>query len=263
MGLFFADDSYDESRRMLGFGRYKQLLSFYAGRWVKVNLLTVLGGLPLAAGIAAAILTSSILVLIPASLVGGAVFGPFLAALYDSLFRGLRDAPGSWREHYRRSWKQNAKASLLPGAVVGLLVGVYAFMLYMMWVAQTPPTLGTVAVVLFGALLFFAVNLLYWPQLVLFQQSTVVRLYNVALFTLKYFWRVMGAAALLLLWTLLFLLFAPWTLLLVPFLGLWFILFVCELSLYSRLDSAFHIEEQFRALEGDPWRDTDAPSEEK
>ena len=30
------------------------------------------------------------------------------------------------------------------------------------------------------------------------------------------------------------------------------ILFVCELALYSRLDSAFHIEAQFRALEGDP-----------
>ena len=257
MGLFFADDRYDESRRMQGFGRYKQLLSFYAGRWVKVNLLAVLVGLPLAAGIAAAILTSSVLVLIPASLAGGAVFGPFLAALYDSIFRGLRDAPGSWREHFRRSWKQNAKASLLPGALVGLLVGMYAFMLYMMWVAQTPPTLGTVAVVLFGALLFFAFNLLYWPQLVLFQQSAGARLYNAVLFTLKYFWRVMGAAALLLLWTVVFLLFAPWTLLLVPFLGLWFILFVCELALYSRLDSAFHIEAQFRALEGDPWRESD------
>ena len=232
MGLFFADDRYDESRRMQGFGRYKQLLSFYAGRWVKVNLLAVLGGLPLAAGIAAAILTSSVLVLIPASLAGGAVFGPFLAALY-------------------------AKASLLPGALVGLLVGMYAFMLYMMWVAQTPPTLGTVAVVLFGALLFFAFNLLYWPQLVLFRQSAGARLYNAVLFTLKYFWRVMGAAALLLLWTVVFLLFAPWTLLLVPFLGLWFILFVCELALYSRLDSAFHIEAQFRALEGDPWRESD------
>ena len=44
MGMFFADDSYDESRRMEGFRRYKQLLSFYAGRWVKVNLLT--GGGP-------------------------------------------------------------------------------------------------------------------------------------------------------------------------------------------------------------------------
>ena len=154
------------------------------------------------------------------------MFGPFLAALYDSIFRGLRDAPGSWREHFRRSWKQNAKASLLPGTLVGLLVGMYAFMLYMMWVAQTPPTLGTVAVVLFGALLFFAFNLLYWPQLVLFQQSAGARLYNAVLFTLKYFWRVMGAAALLLLWTLLLRAISE---LLVPFLGLWFILLSASL----------------------------------
>ena len=99
MGMFFADDSYDESRRMEGFRRYKQLLSFYAGRWVKVNLLTVLGALPLAAGIAFSILSSSVLVLIPASLAGGAILGPGLAALYDSIGRGRRDAPGSWREH--------------------------------------------------------------------------------------------------------------------------------------------------------------------
>lgn len=52
MGMFFADDSYDESRRMEGFQRYKQLLSFYAGRWVKVNLLTTLGALPLVLGAA-------------------------------------------------------------------------------------------------------------------------------------------------------------------------------------------------------------------
>ena len=255
MGLFFADDSYDESRRMTGFARYKQLLSLYAGRWVKLNLLASLGALPLAAGIALAILTSSVLVLLPVSLAGGAIFGPFLAAVYDSIFRGLRDAPGSWREHWRRSWRQNAKASLLPGALDGLLAGLYAFLLYMLWVAQTPPSPGTVALLVFSALLFLALNLLYWPQLVLFQQSNGLRLYNAVLFTIRYFWRVMGAAALALVWALVFLLFAPWTLLLAPFIGLWFILFVCELILYRRLDGALRIEEQFRAVEGDPWRE--------
>ena len=257
MGLFFADDSYDESRRMTGFARYKQLLSFYAGRWVKLNLLASLGALPLAAGIALAILTSSVLVLLPVSLAGGAIFGPFLAAVYDSIFRGLRDAPGSWREHWRRSWRQNAKASLLPGALDGLLAGLYAFLLYMLWVAQTPPSPGTAALLAFSALLFLALNLLYWPQLVLFRQSSGLRLYNAVLFTIRYFWRVMGAAALALAWAAVFLLFAPWTLLLAPFIGLWFILFVCELSLYRRLDAALHIEEQFRAVEGDPWREGD------
>lgn len=129
MGMFFADDSYDESRRMTGFQRYKQLLSFYAMPWIKVNLLTTAGALPLAAGIFAAIITSSVLVLIPACLLGGAVFGPFLAGLYDAVFRGLRDAPGSWWANYKRSWKQNWKSSLAPGALIGLLAGMYAFML--------------------------------------------------------------------------------------------------------------------------------------
>ena len=258
MGLFFADDSYDESRRMTGFARYKQLLSFYAGRWVKLNLLAALGALPLAAGIAFSILASSVVVLLPASLIGGAIFGPFLAALYDSIFRGLRDAPGSWREHWRRSWRQNAKASLAPGALLGLLAGLYAFMLYMMWSAALPPTPGTVALLVFSALLFLALNLLYWPQLVLFQQGAKARLYNAVLFTIRYFWRVMGAAALALAWTAAFVLFAPWTLLLAPFIGLWFILFVCEFILYSRLDSALQIEEQFRAVEGDPWKEENA-----
>ena len=136
MGMFFADDRYDESRRMEGVGRYKQLLSFYAGRWVKVNLLTVLGALPLALGIAFAILTSSILVLIPVSLVGGAVFGPFLAALYDRIFRGLRDAPGSWREHYRRSWKQNAQARLLPRGPAGAAGGGDGFLVLYEWLGR-------------------------------------------------------------------------------------------------------------------------------
>ena len=258
MGLFFADDSYDESRRMTGFARYKQLLSFHAGRWVKLNLLAALGALPLAAGIAFSILTSSVVVLLPASLIGGAVFGPFLAALYDSIFRGLRDAPGFWRDHWRRSWQQNAKASLAPGALLGLLAGLYAFMLYMMWSAVLPPTPGTVALLVFSALLFLALNLLYWPQLVLFQQGAKARLYNAVLFTIRYFWRVMGAAALALAWTAAFVLFAPWTLLLAPFIGLWFILFVCEFILYNRLDSALQIEEQFRAVEGDPWKEENA-----
>lgn len=114
MGMFFADDSYDESRRMEGFQRYKQLLSFYAGRWVKVNLLATLGALPL----------------------------------------------------------------------------------------------------------------------------------------------VLGAALLQVGYILLYVLFAPWTLALVPFVGLWFILLVCELMLYRPLDEAFQIEKQFVQIEGDPWRET-------
>ena len=47
----------------------------------------------------------------------------------------------------------------------------------------------------------------------------------------------------------------PWTLALVPFVGLWFILLVCELLLYRQLDTVFQIEKQFIQMEGDPWRE--------
>ena len=66
MGLFVPEDkNYDETVRQVGFNRYKQLLGNHFGDWLKVGLLTFLGGLPLAGGIVVSILSSSILLLIP------------------------------------------------------------------------------------------------------------------------------------------------------------------------------------------------------
>ena len=52
MGLFFPEDPhFDENQRQTGFYRYRQLLSTRFGRWWKINLLTLTGFAPLAAGI--------------------------------------------------------------------------------------------------------------------------------------------------------------------------------------------------------------------
>ncbi|MCR5824996.1 MAG: hypothetical protein K6G54_00365 [Oscillospiraceae bacterium] len=249
MALFFRDDDYDESVRQVGFARYRQLLSTYFGRWLVVNLLTLLGSLPLAAGIAAGILWSSVLVLIPASLLGGMVFGPFLAGLYDAILRGLRDAPGSWRENYRRSWRQNAVGSLLPGALLGLMAGMFAFMLYLLYSATAAPGWGTLLPYLFSMALCLLIATLYWPQLVLFRQSNGIRLRNAVLFTIRHFGCVALSVLLQLGYLLVFVLFAPWTLLLLPLLGYWYIVFVSQFVLYDALDAELHIEEQFDALD--------------
>ena len=90
---FFKDPNFDVTHRLTGFNRYRQLLYFYTLRWMKVNLLTVLGSVPLAAAIILSLATSSIVVLIPSTIVGGMIFGPFLAGMFDSIMRGLRDAP--------------------------------------------------------------------------------------------------------------------------------------------------------------------------
>lgn len=248
MGLFVHEDSdYDPEVRQVGFNRYKQLLSQYAFSWVKLNLLTMLGALPLAAGIGYAILSSSLLLLIPLSILGGMIWGPFLAGLYDGILRGLRDAPESWWAGWRKSWRQNGRESVLPGAVFGLLVGMYAFMAALFWWSETPQTMGTLALYLFSGALFLLINTLYWPQLVLFRQTSVNRMRNIILFTAKYFWRMAGVNLLQLVYILIYVLLAPWTLLLVPVLGLWYSTFLSQFLLYEQMDQELGIEEKFRA----------------
>lgn len=251
MGLFIRDDpQYNEDIRQTGFNRYKQLLAIRFGRWWKVSMITLLGMTPLTVGIIYSIGVSSALVLLPCSILGGMIAGPFLAGMYDAVLRGLRDDPLPWRDAWVRAWKQNWKGSLLPGALMGLMAGLYAFMGMMLWwAAETPPSLGTVALYLLSLLLLLVLSALYWPQLVLFDQSPIVRLRNCALFCVKYFWWVMGAGLIQLVFIAVYVLFAPWSVLLLPIIGVWYIVFLAQFLIYDRLDDSLHIEEQFNKHE--------------
>ena len=79
----------------------------------------------------------------------------------------------------------------------------------------------------------------------LFQQSPAIRLRNALLFTIQNFWRVMGVGLLQLAYWGIYILFAPWTLLILPIVGIWYILFLSQFLHYDRLNEAFQIEEQF------------------
>lgn len=243
MALWFPKD-YNETVRQTGFHRYEQLLARHFWQWWRLNLLTLLGFLPLAAGVLFAILSSSLLVLLPCSILGGVIAGPFLAGMVDAMLRGMRDAPGRFWENYRRAWRQNWRDSLIPGALTGLMAGFYAFlwMLLFEW-SETLPSAGTVVVCLLALLLLLVFSTLYWPQLVLFNQSAGVRLRNCLLFCIKHFWRVMLVGLLQLIYLALYVLFAPWSLLLLLIIGVWYIVFLSQLLLYTRLDTAFHIED--------------------
>ena len=250
MGMFYREDPhFNENARQTGFYRYRQLLNTRFGRWWMVNFLTLIGFIPLAAGIVYAVGTSSILTLLPCSVLGGMIAGPFLAGMYDILFRGLRDDPMPWKDAYIRSWKQNWRGSLVPGALLGLMLGLYAFMGMLFWWSASTPSLGTVALYLYSLLLVLVVNSLYWPQLVLFNQQAGIRLHNSVLFCIKNFWRVMGVGLLQLAYLALLVLFAPWSLLLLLVTGVWYILFLAQFLMYEQMDSAFHIEALYGGAE--------------
>lgn len=233
----------DERGRLVGIDRYQDVLGRNWKRFLGIGLITLAGFAPLGLGTAYAVLSSSVLVQLAACILGGAVAGPFLACLHDTILRALRDAPGTWRENLRRSFRQNTRAALLPGILTGLFLGAASFAGVMLFFWRSIfPGLGTILLYLVSWLLFFVLATLYWPQLVLFEMSNRQRLLNVLLFALRYPLPVLGAAALQLGFWLLMVLFAPWTLLILPVAGSWFPLFAALFVLYNKLDDAFGLE---------------------
>lgn len=103
--------------RKRGFPRFLELLGRDFWKYFKAGFLALLGALPFLIGMSFA-LQSHVLLFAPAAgVIGGAIAGPGLCGLADTILRSLRNEPGFWWHLYRRAWKRNAKASLLPGAL--------------------------------------------------------------------------------------------------------------------------------------------------
>lgn len=245
MALFSKKNMpFGTGRRLTGFARYTELLDRDFKRFFLLNLLTLLGFLPFALGAALAILSSSVFVLFPACIASGAIAGPALSCMYDAIFRSLRDAPGKCMDNYKRAWKQNWRQSIVPGMVFCLLLGFYLFMLMMFWWAERSPGFGTIALYLFGLVLFTMFFSLYWPQLVLFEQPGKQTFQNCLLFMIRFFPKMLGCSLLQVLYWAAIVLLLPLSAILLPLTGTWFILFTANFLLYNTLNGTFHIEEQ-------------------
>ena len=119
-----------DAPRRTGLPRFWEVLSRDFWDVFRAGFLTLIGCLPFFVGVAFS-LYSHVLIFAPLfGLVGGALAGPELCALADTILRGLRDEPGFWWHTYRRIWKRSARASLLPGAVGGGLLAAQIFLLF-------------------------------------------------------------------------------------------------------------------------------------
>lgn len=245
MALFHKNFSvHGDGRRLTGFARYTELLDRDIKRFLLVNLMTLAVFLPFFIGVLAAILSSSILLLLPACILGGVLAGPSLSCMYDTVFRSLRDAPGKCLSNYRRALKQNWRQSIIPGIIFCLLLGFYLFMLMMFWQADSPPGYGTIALYLFGLLMLTMFFSFYWLQLVLFEQNGRQRFLNCLLLCLRFFFKALGCSALQVSYWAIIVLFLPWSVILLPLTGFWFILFTANFLLYNTLNKSLRIEEQ-------------------
>jgi uncharacterized membrane protein YesL len=244
MHLFSTNYSASNGMRLKGFSRYVELLDRDLKRFLIINLVTVLGFLPFVAGVILSLLSSSILLLIPACIIGGIFVGPALSCMLDTVFRSLRDVSGKIWKNYTLAWKQNWKQSLLPGILLCLFLGCYSFMLMMFWYSSLLPGWGTVSVLAFSLIFLTMFFTVFWTQLVLFEQTVKQRILNSLLFMIRFFWKTFGCALLQILYWIVLVLFLPWSVFLLPLTGIWFILFTKCFLLYDTMNDAFQIEEQ-------------------
>lgn len=233
-----------DAPRKTGFPRFWETLSRDFWDVFRAGFLALAGCLPFLAG-AAFSLHSHVLLFAPVcGLLGGAIAGPELCALADTILRGLRDEPGFWWHTYRRAWKRSAKASLLPGAAGGVLLSMQVFLLFHAGALGLSVSAG--AGLAAGILLVLAVSIYLWPLLALMELHFLQLLKNSALLFLGQLPRSLAALAILAGYIGLMLRFFPLSGSLLPFLILWLPALPGLFLIYPGINESFRIEERLR-----------------
>ena len=166
--------------------------------------------------------------------------------MMDTVLRALRDEPGYWWHTYKHAWKQNWKQSLVPGALLGLFVGSWAWMLRVqaesgntdtkMWVASL---VGIFVCTGFFSWLLAQVPLVDLPLPQLAK--------NAGLMFFAFFPRTAAAALVLAAYWGLTLLYLPATILVIVVFGFWLPVTVAMMILYEGLNKVFKLEETLAA----------------
>ena len=215
------------------------------------NLLTCLGFLPVICLVYIGFLMNSLPVMLVSAAVGGILAGPALAGMYDTVLRALRDEAGYWWTTYRKAFKRNFKASILPGVLYCVVVTMQIFFVYfcfnMLYHGTNVGVPMWVATVLNLLLLHMLFSYL-WPQVVLLDQPLFQTLKNSVNCMIAFLPHALAASVITILFWGLVILCMPLGLLLMLVFGFWFVTEVSCQIVYGDLDRVFHIEESIRKL---------------
>ncbi len=210
----------------------------------RAGFLALLGCAPFILGVAYS-LSAHVLIYAPvAGMVGGAIAGPELCGLADTVLRGLRDEPGFWWMTYRRAWARSAKASLLPGAAGGLLLSTQVFFLFHAGALGLSTAAGAALVA--GVILVLALSLYLWPQLALMDLSFPQLIKNSALLFVGQLPRSIAALAIVSIYLWLMVQFYLFTAPLLPITNLWLPVLPALFLIYPGINENFRIEETLR-----------------
>lgn len=233
-----------DAPRKKGAARYFEVLTRDFSTFWMAGLLAMISSLPFALGLWFAVMTHSLIPMLLAGILGGMLAAPQIVGLNDTVLRALRDEPGYWWVTYRRAWKRNAKASLLPGAICGLLLAMEIFTAF-----HTETGSVAVMVAIFVALILLAgiaqylyaqVALVDLPFSSLLKNSLMLFLGYLPRSALGILWQGLYWAAIALFW--------PLSGAVLILTSLWLPCSLSLLAIYPALNKSFDLEAKIKAM---------------
>ena len=231
--------------RKKGAARYFEVLARDFSTFWMAGLLAMISSLPFALGLWFAVTTHSLIPMLLAGILGGMLAAPQIVGLNDTVLRALRDEPGYWWVTYRRAWKRNAKASLLPGAGCGLLLALEIFTLFHLDIRENMPLVvaSFVAIILLAGLsqyIYAQVALIDIPFGGLLKNSLMLFLGYLPRSALGILWQGLYWAAIALFW--------PLSGAVLILTSLWLPCSLSLLAIYPALNKSFDLEAKIKAM---------------
>ena len=257
MGLFPSAKDFEEgpgvdknTPRKTGILRFFEVVGRDLTGMFLANFLACLGFVPGICIVLFGFASGSLVVMAAGAVIGGAIAGPCLAGVYDTVLRALRDEPGYWWATYRRAFRQNWKSSILPGIFYGLIITLQVSLVYF---CVTMPARGVqvgtgiwVGAIL-NLIVFHMLFTYMWPQVVLLNQPFHQTLVNSLLCMLGFLPHALAASLLQIVFWGIVILTMPLGVVLMVLLGFWFTTEICCQMITGDLERVFHVEAQIRA----------------
>lgn len=264
MGLFNIDWSKPgpgvdpNEPRKTGIKRMWEIISRDFNSLFMAGLIAMVCALPFLTFMIFAMDTHALIFVLLAGIVGGAIAAPALCGLADTVLRALRDEPGYWWATYRRSWKRNWKASILPGMIFAFLFAMDLFLF--VHIDSSESTLLILLMIGFVLIVFLALYVL--AQVPLFNLPFYGILRNAALLSLAQLLRTLAAAVVLIGHTLLVWMYYPLTVIEMLFIGSWFPILWALFLVYPGIEKSFDLEASIKALHEKEYEEADDSSPE-
>ncbi len=248
-----------DTPRKKGAARFLEVLGRDLGSFWMAGILALVSAVPFALGLWFSISVHAVLPMLLAGALGGMLAAPQLCGLHDTILRSLRDEPGYWWNTYCRAWKRNVRATLLPGALCGLVLATQVFSAYHLTAGQSVTVENGVVLpiaLLVGAVLLAGLMQYIFAQIALLDMPFGGILKNAVFLFLGYLPRTMlGVVWQLVYWGAL-LLFWPLSAPVVLLTGLWLPALLSLMAIYPVLDKSFHLEENIRKMREEQYKDS-------